>query len=159
MVDYKMKKKIIIILLVTVTLIGVFLLMSNKIYFSGKDVKGIYVDEELRIATDYHWGINYCKLLDDAISGDDKSIRELSLLNYSGDGEPAYDHGDVLVKLIDRIGEDKFISAFGNDLSARDKKSIRNYLSVGLEYGDNKHGGQTINEVFPLVDKFLLASD
>ncbi len=154
-----MKKKIIIILLVAVSLIGVFLLMNDNIYFGGKDVKGIYVDEGLRIATDNHWGINYCNLLDNAIGGDNKSVQELALLDYSGDGAPSYDHGDVLVKLIDRIGEDKFISALGNKLSAKEKDSLRDYLSVGLEYGDNKHVGQTINEVFPLVDKFLLAGD
>ncbi|MBO4721322.1 MAG: hypothetical protein J5629_00135 [Muribaculaceae bacterium] len=154
-----MKKKIIIILLLLISLIGVFLLIDDNIYFGGKDVKGIYVDEGLRIATDNHWGINYCNLLDKAIDGDNKSIRELSLLDYSGDGEPAYDHGNVLVKLIDCIGEKKFISALGNNLSTKERNAIRGCLLVGLEYGDNKHIGQTINDAFPLVDIFLFTDD
>ena len=154
-----MRKRIITIILLAFSLIGLFLLMSDKIYFSGKDVKGIYVKEELRIATDDHWGINYCNLLDNAIDGDNKSIRELSLLDYSGDGEPSYDHGNVLVKLIDCIGEKKFISALGNNLSTKERNSIRDYLLVGLEYGDTKHKGQKINDAFPLVDNFLFTGD
>ena len=44
--------------------------------FCGKDVDGIYVEEELRIATDNHHGISYCKLLKKAINGNQEDIKK-----------------------------------------------------------------------------------
>ena len=72
-----MKKMLLFLLIVVAILgsIGVYLWANDIIYFSGKDVDGIYVEEELRIATDNHHGINYCKLLKKAIDGDQEDIK------------------------------------------------------------------------------------
>ena len=151
-------KKLLLFLLIVVAIIGsigCYLYMNDIIYFSGKDVKGIYVEEELRIATDDYHGISYCKLLNKAIEGDQKDIKKLMLLDFSGAGAASYDHGDVIVKLIDRLGEDTIISSLGNQLTKKEKGSIEAYISAGLEYGSNPHHGQTLESVCPLIYQYL----
>ncbi len=151
-------KKLLLFLLIVVAIIwsiGCYLYMNDIIYFSGKDVKGIYVEEELRIVTDDYHGISYCKLLNKAMEGNQEDIRKLMLLDFSAAGAASYDHGDVIVKLIDRLGEDTIISSLGNQLTKKEKGSIEAYISVGLEYGNNPHHGQTLESVFPLINQYL----
>ena len=142
-------KKLLLFLLIVVAIIGsigCYLYMNDIIYFSGKDVKGIYVEEELRIATDDYHGISYCKLLKKAIEDNQEDIKKLMLLDFSGSGA---------VKLIDRLGEDTIISSLGNQLTKKEKGSIEAYISAGLEYGSNPHHGQTLESVFPLIYQYL----
>ena len=151
-------KKLFLVLLIVVAIIGsigVCLWMNDTIYFSGKDVDGIYVEEELRIATDDHHGISYCKLLRKAIDGNEEDIKKLMLLDFSGSGAANYDHGDVLVKLIDRLGEETIISSLGSQLTEEEKRKIEAYIAVGLEYGSNLHQGQTLEVAFPLLNQHL----
>ena len=151
-------KKLLLVFLIVVAIIGsigCYLYMNDIIYFSGKDVKGIYVEEELRIVTDDYHGISYCKLLNKAMEGNQEDIKKLILLDFSGAGAAGYYHGDVIVKLIDRLGEDTIISSLGNQLTKKEKGSIEAYISVGLEYGNNPHHGQTLESVFPLINQYL----
>ena len=152
-----MKKLFLVLLIVVVIIgsIGVYIWTNDIIYFSGKDVDGIYVEEELRIATVRNHGFSYCKLLKKAISGDREDIKNLMLLDFSGSGEAAYDHGDVLVKLIDRLGEETIISSLGSHLTKEEKREIKSYISVGMEYGSNPHQGQNPGEAFPLLYEYL----
>lgn len=152
-----MKRKLLVPLIIMAIIgsIGCYLYVNDIIYFSGKDVKGIYVEEELRIVTDYYHGISYCKLLKKAIDGNQKDIKKLILLEFSGAGEAGYDHGNVLVKLIDRLGEETIISSLGSQLTKEEKESIEAYLRVGLEYGSNPHHGQTLDVSFPLLNQYL----
>ena len=73
-----MKKLLLVLLIVAAILgsIGVYLWTNDVIYFSGKDVDGIYVEEDLRIATDNHHGNSYCKLLKKAINGNQEDIKK-----------------------------------------------------------------------------------
>ena len=130
-----MKKKFLVLLIIVAILgsIGVYLWTNDMIYFSGKDVDGIYVEEELRIATDDYYGISYCKLLKKAIDGNQEDIKKIMLLDFSGAGAAGYDHGDVLVKLIDRLGEETIISSLGNQLTKKEKRGINSNLA------DNKN--------------------
>ena len=151
-------KKLFLVLLIVVAIIGaigVYLWTNDIIYFSGKDVDGIYVEEELRIVTDRNHGFSYCKLLKKAIDGNQEDIKKLMLLDFSGSGAAGYDHGNVLVKLIDRLGEEKIISSLGNQLTEEEKEGIESYISVGLEYGSNPHHGQNPEEAFPLLYEYL----
>ena len=151
-------KKLLLVLLIFVAIIGsigCYLYMNDIIYFSGKDVKGIYVEEELRIVTDDYHGISYCKLLNKAIEGNQEDIKKLILLDFSGAGEAGYDHGDVIVKLIDRLGEETIISSLGNQLTEEEKGRIEAYISVGMEYGSNPHHGQKPEVAFPLLYEYL----
>ena len=151
-------KKFLLVLLIVVAIIGsigVYLWTNDVIYFSGKDVDGIYVEEELRIVTDDYHGFSYCKLLKKAIDGNQEDIKKLILLDFSNSGAASYDHGDVLVKLIDRLGEETIISSLGNQLTKEEKGRIEAYISVGLEYGSNPHQGQTLEVAFPLLNQYL----
>ena len=152
-----MKKMLLFLLIVVAILgsIGVYLWANDIIYFSGKDVDGIYVEEELRIITDDHHGISYCQLLKKAINGNQEDIRKLMLLDFSDSGEASYDHGDVLVKLIDNLGEETIISSLGSQLTRKEKREIEAYITVGLEYGSNPHHGQNPEEAFPLFYEYL----
>ena len=151
-------KKLFLVLLIVVAIlgsIGGYLWTNDIIYFGGKDVDGIYVEECLRIATDDHHGFSYCKLLKKAINGNQEDIKKLMLLDFSHSGEASYDHGDVLVKLIDCLGEETIISSLGSQLTMEKKREIEAYITVGLEYGSNPHHGQNPEEAFPLLYEYL----
>jgi hypothetical protein len=118
----------------------------------SKSVNGIVVSELLIIVSNGQ-GINYCKLLEKAINGDIGSIKQLSLLEfYDGIG---YDHGSVIVDLIEIIGEDKFIQSLST-INKKQKQVIEGYIEAGLEYGNNPNiKSQTIKEAFPKIYTFL----
>ena len=118
----------------------------------SKVINGIEVSELLLIASKEQ-NIDYCKLLNEAIEGNNSSIRKLALLKfYDGAG---YDHGAVVVDLIELIGEDKFIYSL-TTINDEQKKWIKGYIEVGLEYGNNPNlQSQTFKEAFPKIYDFL----
>lgn len=122
----------------------------------GRYVNGIYVSELLLIGSKEQ-NIEYCELLNDAISGNGSSIKQLALLNiYDGAG---YDHSAVVVDLIKLIGEDKFIYSL-TSINNEQKKSIKKNIEVGLEYGNNANlQTQTFKEAFPKIYDFVTYND
>lgn len=117
-----------------------------------KEINGIEVSDLLLIASKEQ-NIDYCKLLNKALKGDDSSIRQLVLLKFYD--SVGYDHGAVLVELIEVIGEDIFIHSL-TTITNDQKKWIKSYIEVGLEYGNNNHlKPQTIKEAFPKIYQFL----
>ena len=75
------------------------------------------------------------------------------MLDFS-DGA-AYDHGAVLVDLIEKIGEEKFVQSI-KTINDSEKKWIKGYLEAGIEYGSNVNiKGQTLKDVFPKIYDFL----
>ena len=114
----------------------------------GKLISGIYVSESLLIVSEEQ-GIDYCKLLSKAVNGDDVSIVQLSILKiYESAG---YDHGAVIVDLIERIGEDKFIHSLKIG-SAEQINLVKRCIEAGIEYGNNPSlHGKAFKEVFPKV--------
>jgi len=97
---------------------------------------------------------NYCNLLDKAIRGDKSSIEKISLLNlYDGSG---YDHGFVLIQLIEKIGEDSYIKALKKKGLSNDEKSkIKSYLDVGLEYGSKENKNKMLKDIYPNIHNYL----
>ena len=132
--------------------------MNDIICFGGKNVKGIYVQEELKLVAEDEQGINYCQLLKKAIGGNQEDIKRLMLLDFSGAGAAGYEHGDVIVKLIDRLGEETIISSLGSQLTYKEKETIKSYINAGLEYGNNPHQRQTLEEAFPRLNQYLTIS-
>lgn len=97
--------------------------------------------------------IHYCELLERAIEGDDVAIKKLSLLNF--ENAVGYDHGGVIVNLIIRIGEDRYLDAI-KPLNDDQKKDIGWYLEVGIEYGDNSFvERKELKDVFPKIYRYL----
>lgn len=121
-----------------------------------KEINGIEVSEIL-LTISKEQNIDYCKLLNKALKGDESSIRQFVLLKFYDSA--GYDHGAVLVELIEVIGEDKFIHSL-TTINNDQKKWIKDYIKVGLEYGNNNHlKTQTIKEAFPKIYIFLQNAD
>lgn len=121
-----------------------------------KEINGIEVSE-LLLTISKEQNIDYCKLLNKALKGDESSIRQFVLLKFYDSA--GYDHGAVLVELIEVIGEDIFIHSL-TTITNDQKKWIKSYIEVGLEYGNNtniKH--RTIKETFPKIYQFLQNAD
>lgn len=117
-----------------------------------KVINGIEVSELLQIVSkEQH--INYCKQLNEATKGDTTSIKQLALLEiYDGAG---YDHGGVIVDLINIIGEDKFIQSL-TTINKEQKQIVKGYIEVGLEYGNNPNSQtQSFKKAFPKIYVFL----
>jgi len=97
--------------------------------------------------------INYRGLLERATKNDAKSIKKLTLLEFhNGIG---YDHGTVIVSLIETVGEDNFIQSLTR-INNEQKRKIRSYIKVGLAYGHNPNfENKTFEEVFPKIYIFL----
>ena len=92
-------------------------------------------------------------MLNKAIAKDANSIKQLTLLDF-GDAA-GYDHGTVIVDLIDLIGEEKFIQSLGA-INEKQKNKLNSYLIVGIEYGNNPNlQGKTVKEAFPKIYDFL----
>ena len=118
----------------------------------GKVINGIDVSESLLVVSDEQ-GIDYCKLLSKAVNGDDVSIMQLSILKFYE--SVGYDHGAVIVDLIEHIGENKFIHSL-KMASAEQKEMIKWYIEAGLEYGNNPSlQDNAFEEVFPKIYFFL----
>ena len=90
---------------VLITLVSLFLMLYGSCNKKSVKVHGIDVSPLLtEVAKEQN--IDYCKLLENALKGDTNSILQFSLLEfYDGCG---YDHGAVLVDMIQMIGEETY---------------------------------------------------
>lgn len=112
-------------------------------------VKGIKIPELLNRSVDE----SYCKLLERALELDKDAIIEISVFDVFDSA--SYEHGYVLIRLIEKIGEEEYLKAIKN-VSVEQKKSIESYLWAGLEYGGNKiYSNKKLNEVLPLLAESL----
>lgn len=135
------------IVLLTVFLFFITFSCSNKC-----EIEGIEVSDLLVISSGEK-GVKYCDLLSESLRGDENAILGLSLLEFSN--STGYDHGSVLVDLILKIGEKKYIQAI-SQTSREQKNLIQSYLDVGLEYGNNATiKSKDIAIAFPDLSSFL----
>ncbi|WP_132065995.1 hypothetical protein [Aquimarina spinulae] len=113
------------------------------------EIQGIEIPELLNRQIDD----SYCDTLDKAIKLDKEAIIKISTYKISDAG--GYEHGYVLIRLIEKIGEQEYLRAIEN-LSLEEKKSIESYLWAGLGYGVNKiYKTKKLNEVLPLLAELL----
>jgi hypothetical protein len=146
-------KKILLSIVMLVCLVFLALWIYLVSDTGNRYVNKIYVSELLITVSKEKHNINYCKLLKEATKGNVSSVKQLTLLDfYDGVG---YDHGAVIVDLINLIGEDKFIQSLGT-LNEEQKSRIISYLMAGLEYGNNPNlQGKTLKEAFYEIYVFL----
>lgn len=138
--------------LVKLALFSLFFLLFANCH-RNKVVNGIEVSMLLLSAAKEN-EVDYCNLLKEAINGKENSIRELTLLIfYEAAG---YDHGSVIVDLIEVVGEDKFIKSLMK-LNPEEKQLVKGYITVGLEYRDNQKikMNNSLEKVFPIIYSFL----
>jgi hypothetical protein len=111
-------------------------------------IRGIYVSEILVISAE-RLGYNYCELLENSLDGDTTAMNTLLTLEIMD--APSYDHGSVIVDLIQIIGEDNFIK-YLKRLNPQKQVEVSGLILVGLEYGSNiKATNKKAAEIFPKI--------
>ncbi len=112
--------------------------------------------ESIGIKLDYHLftkvkinGYNYCELVNKALKGDEKALLYLTRVRVA-DGA-TYQHGAVMIELIEHVSEEKFMNII-QEISFEDQSVLYySYLRAGLEYTNNpKYINKTSKEAFPL---------
>lgn len=119
---------------------------ENKCNINGVEIGS------LLIINGEEQGINYCELVEKSFLNDNRAISQLCLLYF--ENSVGYEHGEVIVSLINQIGEEQFLDAI-QGINKSEKNRIESYLDVGLEYGNYNLKGKTIKETFPKVYFFL----
>jgi len=119
---------------------------------NGCNVSGVNVSELLTVASK-HKRIDYCNLLDEALNGNEIAVRELSLLEFNA--AAGYDQGAVIVDLILKLGEKKYIKSIF-EISNKEKILIESYIDVGVEYSDKPElKNRKLKDVFSKLYVFL----
>lgn len=120
---------------------------------SNKCVIGNIEVSELLSTVAKEQSINYCELLKKALTGNEDSIKKLSLFEFND--AVGYDHGAVIVNLIFQIGEVRYIKSIST-INGEQKDLINSYIDVGLNYGNNpKKNDKDLKNVFPDLYVFL----
>ncbi|MDY8138850.1 hypothetical protein [Aquimarina sp. 2201CG5-10] len=116
---------------------------------SCDEVQGIKISELLSRQIDD----SYCETLENAIKLDKEAIIKVS--TYKISDAAGYDHGYVLVSLIEKIGEQEYLKAI-ESVSTEQKQHIESYLWAGIDYGVNKiYKFKKLEELLPELAKFL----
>ena len=100
----------------------------------GCDVRGIKVSQEMIDGGDMN-GIDYCSLYSNALDGNSFCIKDYSTIG-TFDGGFINVHGVYLIRLIDRLGDYKFVKAI-EGISQDEKSIIGLYIEAGMDiYGE-----------------------
>lgn len=140
-----MKNNTRLVYLIFISLLFVCCINSNV-----KTISGIKVSVQVLVVSSEH-GFNYEKTLKSALNGNDCDLKKISTLDFF-DTSVGYDHGAILVEIINEIGEDRFLIAV-NDCDRREKIILKGYLRAGMEYG--KYPDKALSELFPKIAVFL----
>ena len=122
----------------------------------GEYVGTIYISPVLQVQThDKSFFSDYGSLLENAIDGTADDLKSFCLMDFGGEG--SYDHGGVLICLIDSIGEKKFLEAV-KLMNQEEKELLKFYLRAGMEYGQKTFSYDEINnyhKYYPLIAEQL----
>lgn len=131
-------------------LLSLLLLFQSCI--NGNKCNDIKISETLQNHVN-NKNIKYCSFLKKALGGNEKSIKEFLLLDIQDSA--GYDHGNVILKLIKKLGDDVVIKSVA-DVTSKEKKRILSYINVGFEYGD--FTDQDLKNSYPALYEFLTKS-
>lgn len=98
-------------------------------------------------------GSTYCELVNQSLDGNEKAIISLSKVKvYDGAG---YEHGAVLIEVIDKMSEQKYIDLLKGDFTTHDiSKLFNTYIRAGMDFTDNpKYSRKKVEEAFPLLSQ------
>lgn len=90
-------------------------------------IKEVYVREIITVQNDDD--LDYCNLVKLSINKDSFSVSKLSCLDISED--LISNHGEVLVQLVDILGEDFFIQ-IAQKLNSIEKYRLYSFITIGL---------------------------
>ena len=95
-------------------------------------------------------GDSYCSLVNKSLNLDEESILSMCKLKFNSGA--SYEHGAVIIEIIDKVSEEKFISIY-RKLSITERKYLYNsIIFAGLEFTlNNKYKGFHISKAFPLL--------
>jgi hypothetical protein len=121
---------------------------------SSKYIDGIYVGYEA-ISSGWKQDMDFQKQLEQALKGDSVSIRKIALLEDTLSASSFMLIGNVVLALIEYVGEEKFIHTLGT-LDEKEKRVLLDNLLGGMQwinYIDSKSTSQfkckTFREAFP----------
>lgn len=86
------------------------------------------LETHLRYSSSYH---HYIKLVNQAMDKDTTALKELLLIDNIGDGA-GYEHGDILIQLLENLGDD-FYSNVLSTVPTNQKKILQEYFFVGMD--------------------------
>jgi hypothetical protein len=96
---------------------------------------------------------DYCSLLNRSFNKDRESIKEFCQLTL--DENSGFYHGEILIELIGKLGEDFFIKSISN-FDNHDRYKLRFYIYAGFfQKGRYKFSIKKTEDVFPKLYDFL----
>jgi len=96
---------------------------------------------------------NYCELINESLNKDELSFN--TLLRLKVNDKDIYNHGEVLLQIIDLNGE-KFTIMCIDNFDKLQKFRLRIYLGAGLQKTNlNKFEGKSFDNVFPELNTKL----
>jgi hypothetical protein len=110
--------------------------LSTILFYSCQSKPQIPLSDNLKTALGNKYS-GYVGMLNKSIKGDTVNMHSFLEIDYIGDGG-GYDHGWVLVQLLKKVGDAKFV----NVLHSLDKKKLLNvkeYFNVGIDNGGKKN--------------------
>jgi hypothetical protein len=99
--------------------------------------------------------VNYRSLIKKTLNKDRASL--IKLINFDcGSGAVCYWHGEVLAKIVYRMGENNLIELASN-MTQQEKSELRSLIRAGLEYGEFKDKKKIlrIEQEFPNLNRVL----
>lgn len=108
-----------------------------------------YMFEKVRVGRS-----TYCELVNQSLDGNETAITNLSKVDvYDG---ASYQHGAVLIEVIDKISERKYLDLIQTQLPENMRRRTLSYLHAGMDYTENaKYKGKKMEEAFPLLSQFI----
>jgi hypothetical protein len=100
-------------------------------------------------------GISYCDLVNKSLDGSEEAIIKLSKVQvYDG---ASYQHGAVLIEVIDRVSEQRYLSLIKQNMGEIGLQKIYYAALIGgLDFTINKkYKGKTIDKAFPILTKYI----
>lgn len=122
---------------------------------SNPKIHGIKISEYLSPLMTSNEQIRYKYLFRTSIDGNLNSLRELIAFSCGG-GSRCYGHGSLIFKIVEHIGEEKFIKIIPS-MSKEELLWLKALLDFGLEYADfeEKHDSITLKDKFPKISETL----
>ena len=130
----------------------------NFILKTESEVDGIKISQNLYGMMNPVEESKYEYLIKSSLLGDLDALKNL-IEFWCGGASRCYDHGEIIVKVADRIGEDKFIKILPK-MSIEERVYLKFLLGAGLEYGqfEKQDSLLTIEKRFPKLSKALTNS-
>ncbi len=138
-------------LLLTFTVITLTIVIALRIL--KEEIDGIKIPHH---AAGFTKKIQYKTLVRNSMGGNIISLKELIEFDCGG-ASGCYTHGEVLVKIIDRIGEEKIIKIIPY-MNIKEKSYFKFLLMADLEYGEfeDSRKSRTIETRFAQLNEALL---